>query len=37
MKEIDIKNLDNESLLELLGALEGMNDALNTMGDENDG
>ena len=31
MKDIDLENLDDESLLELLGALNGMNDEINRM------
>ena len=31
MENIDLENLDNESLLELLASLEGMNDELEEM------
>ena len=31
MGEIDLENLDNESLLELLASMEGMNDFLNNI------
>ena len=37
MDDIDLENLDNESLLELLAALEGMKDELDREGNENNG
>ena len=35
MEEKDLNNLDDQSLLELLATLEGMEDALNIVEDEN--
>lgn len=36
MENIDLENLDNESLLELLASLEGMKDGLEKDGDDCD-
>ena len=36
MENIDLENLDDESLLELLASLEGMKDELDKIGSDKD-